>query len=72
MKDAESIYSLELFESFSPGYRQDFMRVPGGWVYTQWTDDDNNHGCRVTSCFIPFSQEFKPSGIKPGSFVRQK
>lgn len=55
----KSIYDLELHEDI----QEPFMiirRVPGGWIYEVWNEQDNSISC----CFVPFNNEFQ-SNIKP-------
>lgn len=52
------IYNMELFESFwvNDGcYITDCLRVPGGWIFTNFT---NNYHL-LSSVFVPYHNEFQ-------------
>lgn len=50
------LYSLPLNKALGlPHAPTTVLRVPGGWVYTNFTDDGSN----LSSCFVPFSNEFQ-------------
>ena len=61
MTKAESIYGLELLEKWTDPNGGEFIRVPGGWVFTlmAW-DREGNVG--FNTVFIPYSDEFNPIG----------
>jgi len=49
-------YSLSPFTEIKIG-RQLITRVPGGWIFTNYTSGEKEHS--VTSVFVPYSDEFK-------------
>jgi hypothetical protein len=64
----KNIYNLDLLEE-TFGYREQYgsrvlsvRRVPGGWIFTELHDsqgDGNNVQQRLSSVFVPYSDEFK-------------
>jgi len=55
----QKLYEMELFQKIAPDNKTLFIRVPGGWVYS---DLD---GC----CFVPFDNEFEKRYSGPDSTV---
>ena len=53
----EDIYKMALHDNLENKY-QDIVRVPGGWVYVFYADSGTG-GYNVSSCFVPYSEEFK-------------
>ena len=51
------IHTMELHEEYGIA-TSNIIRVPGGWIYTQETFDENGNVDRMSSCFVPFSKEF--------------
>ena len=55
----KDIYKLKLHEEVQIG--ADFIRrVPGGWIYTEYTESlvGTGYTC-VSKCFVPFDNEFQ-------------
>lgn len=57
MQDEENIYDLKLHETIALDRWNDILRVPGGWIYKEWSGDADNPF--VTTTFVPFNNEFK-------------
>ena len=59
------IYKMKLHEVITQGSMTDLLEiraVPGGWIYT--TRSNNPNGLSVSSCFVPFNDEFKAVNLK--------
>ena len=54
----KSIYDLELHEDIRISY-WNIIRVSGGWIYETWNENDTS----ISSCFVPYSDEFKGRSI---------
>jgi hypothetical protein len=53
----EKMYDMGLNDTIGT-YNGEITRVPGGWIYR--TDSENGAGgYDVTSCFVPWSDEFQ-------------
>ena len=72
------IYKLDLLEELVLNNRMkddesrlSVRRVPGGWVFTTYElseeECSNNFQHRLSSVFVPFSDEFKPKAEFRGS-----
>lgn len=55
MEPELDIYTLVLNESIKDGGWV-ITKVPGGWIYS---DYERNDGTTLTSCFVPFNNEFQ-------------
>ena len=70
----KSIYALKLNESlFLEKSQHDtsndctkVTRVPGGWIYTEYTQGLGEKEISVsqTSAFVPYNEEFKPNNTE--------
>lgn len=54
-KAAKELYDMKMHEMIGRGW--EITRVPGGWIYSQ--------GNGAASLFVPYDNEFAPSGDKP-------
>ena len=56
----DKLYEIGLHEAISPNEGGNFqvLRVPGGWVYTFYSENGAG-GYYVSSCFVPFNNEFQ-------------
>jgi len=60
----QSIHDLELNEVLCIATGCSFRRVPSGWIVTQWHMNDGGiTPILLTSCFVPFSDEFAPVAL---------
>jgi hypothetical protein len=50
-----SIYEMHLHQTMKLTNYSDVMRVPGGWVYSQWEDGEASN---ISQVFVPFNNEF--------------
>lgn len=53
------IYSMKLHEVISlkeHGHYTTIYRVPGGWIYNNFTEHEDY---RISSVFVPYHEEFK-------------
>lgn len=50
----QDLYELKCGESMQNNCKE-FVRVPGGWVCSDFSMDN-----AITNCFIPYSDEFFP------------
>jgi len=48
----QRLYALEIGEGYNLSYRETFLRVPGGWVYHQWSGPSG-----IAATFIPMVTE---------------
>jgi len=51
-----AIYELGLHETLDIGEYKAVMRVPGGWIYFDYSMDSNR---TETAAFVPFHNEFQ-------------
>lgn len=58
--DSTEIYQMELHETAYYNNNWEILRVPGGWIYTQYQFDDSIDTVN-TSTFVPFNNEFQES-----------
>ena len=64
MKKEKTIYDLKLHESISLNSNHlEIKRVAGGWLYIESYEYQDNMA--LTSCFIPFDNEFQKSEKLP-------
>lgn len=54
----DEIYKMELHESLHHEDGFSVLRVPGGWIYTSYSETGTG-GYSQSSCFVPFDNEFQ-------------
>lgn len=59
------IWDLDLFQSYSIDDLTEIKRVPGGFVFLQWMNGEENRYEGANTIFIPYSEEFRPGGSTP-------
>jgi hypothetical protein len=61
--EKESIYGMELHDTFVIDTANVVQRVPGGWIYrhTDTIESGNGISLAVSMVFVPFSLEFQPT-----------
>ncbi len=57
----ETLYSMELHEVHDVNPLMDVMKVAGGWIYTQYSDET---GLATLATFVPMHNEFQPKTRK--------
>ena len=58
----DNIYDMKLHEEIDLGNFISVLRVPGGWIYTT-NEGISESGYDASSCFVPYSKEFRPKQI---------
>lgn len=59
MKILKTIYDLALNETLGIDNNTDVTRVAGGWIYSFYSDSDDNRGYSISTTFVPYNEEFK-------------
>lgn len=53
-----TLYDMDLGDELPITQETQALRVPGGWVFISYIDDENG-GITGCSCFVPFNTEFQ-------------
>lgn len=56
------IYGMELHAEIELDKYNTITRVPGGWIYRNWTYSDKNGDWIGNSVFVPYDNEFQNKG----------
>ena len=60
--DNKVLYWMGLHDTKKLHNCAEIMRVPGGWIYSQWDSNQDNSG--INQVFVPFNNEFMDKGEK--------